>query len=84
MNRKEEVITLKVDDSLLEAMRGISNRSQFIRGAILAALDNACPVCRGMGTLTPNQKKHWRKFAADHALKECNGCHELRLVCEKR
>jgi len=81
--RKAEVITFKVDESLLEAMKGVPNRSQFIRHAVLAALDSVCPVCRGTGTLTPNQRQHWMAFAADHALEECTECHEVRLVCHR-
>ncbi len=78
---KTEVVTFKVDESVMEAMKGVSNRSAFIRDAILAAMDGVCPVCKGSGVLTPNQKEHWSAFAADHALEECGDCHELRLVC---
>ncbi len=80
-NIKDEIVTFKVDQSLLEAMRGVPNRSHFIRTAILAALDSVCPVCKGSGILTPNQQRHWEAFAADHALEECDHCHEVRLVC---
>ena len=79
--QKECVITFKADTSLLEALRNIPNRSEFIRAAILSALDNHCPLCAGTGVLTPNQKKHWQTFAADHPLRECDECHEIRLVC---
>lgn len=79
---KDETITLKVDDSLLEAMEGIANRSEFIRGAILTALGRACPLCKGTGTLTPNQKKHWDALLADHTIKKCTDCHEVVLVCD--
>ena len=78
---KGEVITFKVDESLLEVMKGIPNRSEFIRTAILAALDSVCPLCKGTGILTPKQKEHWDVFARDHALAECDECHEMRLVC---
>ncbi len=81
--RKAEVLSFKVDDSLVEAMRGIPNRSEFIRSAILAALDSACPLCKGTGILTPNQRKHWSSFAADHTIKECSECNELHLVCSR-
>ncbi len=83
-NPKVEIITFKVDESLLEAMRGVPNRSQFIRHAILAALDSVCPVCKGTGILTPNQKKHWDSFATYHGLEECRECHEFRLVCRRK
>jgi len=78
---KCELITFKVDASLLEALKGIPNRSEFIRTAVLASLEGACPLCNGTGTLTPNQKSHWQAFSADHSVEECEQCHELRLVC---
>ncbi|MEW6251373.1 MAG: ribbon-helix-helix domain-containing protein [Planctomycetota bacterium] len=78
---KESVITFKADASLLEALRSIPNRSEFIRSAILAALENYCPLCRGTGVLSPNQKNHWEEFARNHALQECDECHEVHLIC---
>ena len=81
---KDEIITFKADRSLLEAMRGIPNRSAFIRQAILAALDSTCPLCRGTGVLTPDQRRHWEEFAQDHAVTECEDCHELHVVCTNR
>jgi len=83
MKTKHEIITFKVDRSLREAMRGIPNRSQFIRSAVLAALDSVCPLCRGTGVLTPDQRRHWEEFALDHAVTECDDCHELHVVCSK-
>jgi hypothetical protein len=78
---KDEIVTFKADASLLKAMKGIANRSAFIRNAITAALDNVCPLCKGTGVLTPDQKTHWKVFATDHPLEECEGCHEIHLVC---
>jgi len=80
--RKQEVITFKVDTSLSEAMRGIPNRSEFIRAAITAALDSACPLCKGTGILTSDQRKHWNAFASNHSVEECADCHAFHLVCE--
>jgi hypothetical protein len=80
--RKQEIVTFKVDEPLLEAMRGIPNRSEFIRAAIYSALDNVCPLCKGSGILTADQRKHWIEFAAHHALTECEDCHAMHLVCE--
>lgn len=64
-------------------MRDIPNRSEFIRGAIQTALDSACPLCRGTGTLSPEQKKHWEKFSRKHTLAECEECHAVHLVCTR-
>ena len=60
---KGEIVTFKADATLLAALEGAPNRSAFIRSAILAALDNTCPVCKGTGLLTPYQKGHWQQFA---------------------
>jgi metal-responsive CopG/Arc/MetJ family transcriptional regulator len=76
-----EIITFKADEALLDALRGVHNRSEFIRSAILAALDSACPLCKGTGVLTPNQKEHWELFSREHRLEECGTCHEMHLIC---
>jgi hypothetical protein len=80
--RKQEIITFKVDEPLWEALQGVSNRSEFIRAAILAALENTCPLCKGSGTLTPDQRKHWDEFARRHTVEQCEDCHAIHLVCE--
>lgn len=78
---RNEVITFKVDATLLEAMKGIPNRSDFIRSAVLAALDGACPVCKGTGVLSPKQKEHLGDFLKGHSLEECDECREMHIVC---
>lgn len=81
---KQQVLTIRADSDLLEAMKGISNRSEFVRSAILAALENVCPFCLGSGILKPNQKKHWDNLFVDHYFAECEVCHEPRLICSHR
>jgi hypothetical protein len=83
-NGKTEVVSFKADEALLAAMRGVTNRSEFIRTAILAALDSTCPLCSGTGTLTPNQMRHWKDLKSDHSVEECEDCREVRLVCSNR
>ena len=41
---KEAIITFKVDAALAKAMKGVGNRSEFIRSAVLAALDSSLPA----------------------------------------
>jgi hypothetical protein len=84
MHRKSEIVSFKADEGLIEALKGISNRSEFIRSAILAALESTCPLCSGTGTLSPKQMEHWLEFAEDHPLEECEHCREIRPVCAKR
>lgn len=82
MSRKEVTVTFKADEGLLEALEGVQNRSAFIRDAVLAALDNRCPLCRGTGILTPEQKVHWTEFSRRHHIEECGDCHAWHIVCE--
>ena len=81
MRKKQEVITFKVEKALKEALDNVPNRSEFIRNAVLVALDSVCPICAGTGILTPNQKEHWREFIQNHELQKCGECEELHLVC---
>lgn len=80
--RKEEIITFKVDHALAEELRSIPNRSDFIRNALLRALQNACPLCGGDGVLTPKQMEHWQELLENHHIAECTTCHESHLVCD--
>lgn len=78
---RREIITFKADQALADALKGVGNRSEFIRAAILGALENACPLCKGTGVLSPKQKEHWDQFARDHTVEECAECHEFYLRC---
>lgn len=78
---KQEIITFKADSSMLEALRGIPNRSEFIRSAVLEALHSLCPLCNGTGILTANQQNHWDAFTESHTIQECGDCHELHVTC---
>jgi len=74
MAKQPEVITFKIDKQLSNLMKGIENRSAFIRTALLAALDNLCPFCKGTGVLTPHRKEHWQDFSKSHVLENCGEC----------
>lgn len=79
--QKQEVISFKVDARTMEHLQSIPNRSEFIRTAVLRALENTCPLCGGTGVLTLMQKKHWDEFREKHSLTKCADCHEMRLIC---
>ncbi len=81
---KPNLITFKVDDALAQVLQGMPNRSEFIRAAILNALDSACPLCKGTGILSVDQRRHWDKFAEHHEIQECDDCHAWHIVCEER
>ncbi|WP_020611201.1 hypothetical protein [Sediminispirochaeta bajacaliforniensis] len=80
--QKEETITFKADPTLAELLRRVPNRSEFIRKALFAQLDNICPLCQGSGYLTPDQKNHWEKFSKHHHVVRCESCHEYYLSCD--
>ena len=82
MDGKAQIITFKAEDTLVEAMEGITNRSEFIRAAILSALEGACPLCRGTGVLNERQRRHWTEFSETHGVERCGECHVNRLVCQ--
>ena len=77
----QQIVTFKADQALLDAMEGIANRSEFIRSAILAALDGVCPLCHGTGVLNPHQQLHWQEFSRTHSVERCDECEEGKLVC---
>lgn len=81
MRSKDQIITFKSDAALVEAMEGIPNRSEFIRAAIIAALDGPCPLCHGTGVLSPKQQEHWQEFQRTHSVATCDECHERLIVC---
>jgi len=79
---KNEIITFKVDDSLAQIIHRLPNKSEFIRQAVMAALENTCPLCQGTGSLSPEQKKHWDEFASHHQIETCDDCHAVHIHCE--
>jgi hypothetical protein len=80
---KTNVVSFKADAALIKELDKISNRSEFIRGAVLAALDSACPLCGGTGLLSPSQKRHWDDFNREHSLEKCEDCQEMYLICRR-
>lgn len=80
--KKQETITFKVDTALAEALKHVANRSEFIRSAVLHALESECPLCQGTGILSPEQRRHWTGFLATHTLEKCSECQAIHLVCE--
>ncbi len=79
--KKQEVVSFKVDEALMEIIKNIPNRSEFIRHAILGALDNICPLCQGTGIFSTHQKKHWETFLEHHKIERCDDCNEIVINC---
>jgi len=81
---KSEIITFKTDTALAEKLEHVPNKSEFIRNAILAALNSTCPLCGGTGSLSPKQMEHWQEFSSSHRLQKCRDCHEYYLTCKEK
>ncbi len=79
---KHEVISFKADRDLMRLLARVENRSAFIRAAVLAALDSACPLCGGSGILQPHQRQIWDAFSHSHPQAECGRCHEQVFTCD--
>lgn len=79
--KKADTITFKVDPNLLEILQAMPNRSEFIRSAILCALDHVCPLCSGSGVLSPAQKKCWDKFSENHEIRRCIESDQIQILC---
>ena len=60
--RHSEIVSFKASRSLATALSRIPNRSEFIRGALLNALDNICPLCCGTGRLTVDSAEALEQF----------------------
>lgn len=80
-SRKPSIVTFKAGPALLDALRAVPNRSEFIRAAVLNALEHACPLCGGSGVFSPEQRRHWETFRKRHPVRECGDCHATYLVC---
>ncbi len=79
---KQTVISFKADEEMNRALEQIPNKSEFIRAAILAALDETCPFCGGTGILNPHQRKHWASFLKTHHLEHCEECNGYEIKCD--
>lgn len=80
---KSEIVTFKVEGELAKIINCLPNKSEFIRKAILSALDNTCPLCQGTGVLTPEQAQHWKAFTHHHPLVRCEQCDAVHLACDE-
>jgi len=77
-----EIVTFKVGKKLKRQLQQLPNCSEFIRAAVLTALENSCPLCGGTGILSPEQKHHWDSFSKNHSLSECRSCNAVHIVCK--
>lgn len=75
------MFTFKTDEQLAELLDRIPNRSEFIRKALLTAMERHCPLCHGSGILTVEQQQHLGHFLSTHPLEKCHSCNAIHFTC---
>lgn len=73
---KTAVVAFKVEAELANLLNKLPNKSAFIRKAIVAQLDLACPVCRGTGLLPKGLHDHYAPLIQKMSIRACESCGE--------
>lgn len=77
---KTAVVAFKVEAELADFLNKLPNKSAFIRKAIAAQMNTACPLCNGAGVVTRGMHDHYAPLIRRMNLRNCDGCgHELPL-----
>jgi hypothetical protein len=80
MSRKSEVVAFKVEAELADILNELPNKSAFIRKAIIAQLDMACPLCAGSGMLPKGLHDHYSTLLPKLNSRSCDGCGDKATV----
>ena len=78
---KDIVVSFKLDERLYKKIKDLPDRSNFIRNAIEAAIEEQCPFCNGTGVLTKQQKEHFTNFLTNHSIARCPDCGANYIKC---
>src|SRR5687768_4572209 len=75
-NPKSSIVALKVDAETAAMLGALPNKSEFIRAALRARLDEICPLCRGSGVRPEAPTAHAPGGRHLHALPRvrCGDC----------
>jgi hypothetical protein len=73
-SRKAALVAFKVEPELARILDQLPNKSDFIRRAIIAQLNMACPLCAGTGTLPRGLHDHYAQHLRDIAQRSCDRC----------
>ncbi len=71
---KTVVVAFKVEEELAEFLNQLPNKSAFIRKAISAQMNMACPVCHGSGQVNRWIHDHFVPLINSLNDKTCDGC----------
>src|SRR5262245_33581462 len=70
---KTAVVAFKVESELADILNELPNKSAFIRKAIVAQLDMACPLCHGSGLLPKGLHDHFEPLLVQLNHRHCDG-----------
>jgi len=71
---KTAVVAFKVEEELAEFLNQLPNKSDFIRKAIAAQMQIACPLCKGAGQVSRWAHDNYAKLLTEFEHQHCNGC----------
>src|SRR5438552_190945 len=71
---KTAVVAFKVEAELADFLNKLPNKSAFIRKAIAAQMNTACPLCNGAGVVTRGLHDHYAPLIQRQNLRSCDGC----------
>ncbi|HEY2785995.1 MAG TPA: hypothetical protein VGJ05_13575 [Fimbriiglobus sp.] len=71
---KSKIVAFKVEEELAEFLNNLSNKSEFIRKAILAQFGMTCPLCAGSGVVPRGVHDHYRPVIAQYNRRPCDKC----------
>jgi hypothetical protein len=78
---KDKIVAFKVEEELAEFLSKLPNKSEFIRRAILAQFNMACPLCSGTGVVPRGLYRHYAEVIDRHNDRACERCGQMqRLV----
>ena len=72
--RRNVVMTFKVEPELAEALRRMPNTSEFIREAVRDRIGHVCPMCLGTGRVTELQHLAASNLMTRHSPVQCTRC----------
>src|SRR5262245_37327080 len=71
---KNDVVAFKVEKELADFLNRLPNKSAFIRKAIAAQMNMACPLCHGTGQVNRWVHDYFQPMLANWNAKQCEGC----------
>ncbi|MCI0641632.1 MAG: hypothetical protein L0Y70_21360 [Gemmataceae bacterium] len=71
---KNAVVAFKVEKNLADFLNRLPNKSAFIRKAIAAQMNMACPLCKGTGQVSRWVHENYMDLLHRWSERQCDGC----------